>query len=325
MNLDKIWLIKFKLAKKYYEYHGNLRIPQNFKTNNGYLYKDNENSVDLGYWLRYQRYLFKQGKLSEDKVLKLESIGIKWVTFLEWNDYFKLAKNYYEKHHNLDIPERFRTINGYEEDKSDESIKLGNWIQNTRQSYKKGLLDDDKIQKLESIGMNWYCRNNYSWDEMYFLADCYYNYHHHLNVPVKYVTINGYLYEDNPDSIKLGVWIHEQRRLYKMGLLDEDRIKKLESIKMIWSVRRPNNEKEKIDLCREYGLDITKYPFLLQMPYKVLYAKILFINENNLSIKTKKKLNPIFFMSDINMQVTYGISLKDLINKYFSNENRRKK
>jgi len=37
---------------------------------------------------------------------------------------------------------------------------------------------------------------------------------------------------------RLGKWIHHQRGYYKSQQLSEDRIKKLESIGMVWRVRK---------------------------------------------------------------------------------------
>ena len=66
-----------------------------------------------------------------------------------------------------------------------------------------------------------------------------------------------------------------------------------------------------------------KYLDLERIPYKVLLAKINYLVSNNIPlINTNNELNPIFFMSDINMQVVYGISLEDLVKQY-SNSNKK--
>lgn len=71
-------------------------------------------------------------------------------------------------------------------------------------------------------------------------------------------------------------------------------------------------------LCKEYGLDFEKYPDLLKIPYEVLSAKINYLNSNNIPLISNDEINSIFFMSDINMQVVYGIGLEDLVNEYSS-------
>ena len=91
---------------------------------------------------------------------------------------------------------------------------------------------------------------------------------------------------------------------------------------MIWQIRKRKPKEDNKSLCEEYGLDYEKYPDLLMIPYEVLSAKINYLNSNNVSLMNNNVLNPIFFMSDVNMQVMYGISLKDLVKQY-SNSNKK--
>ncbi len=57
------WLSIYSLAKNYYEHHGNLLVPQNFKTKNGYNY--DESGYNLGTWIIHQRVNYKNFSLSE--------------------------------------------------------------------------------------------------------------------------------------------------------------------------------------------------------------------------------------------------------------------
>ena len=52
-------------------------------------------------------------------------------------------------------------------------------------------------------------------------------------------------------------------------------------------------------------------------PFLYILFKLIFIPLIN-----GNELNTIFFMSDINMQVVYGISLEDLVKQY-SNSNKK--
>lgn len=47
-----------------------------------------------------------------------------------WEVNYNLAKKYYEHYHNLEVPQTFKTINGY--DKDDDGYNLGVWIANQR-------------------------------------------------------------------------------------------------------------------------------------------------------------------------------------------------
>ena len=71
------WEENYEYAKKYYEYHGNLKVPQRFKTNDGFTYDEN-GKVNLGLWIGTQRQAEKKGKLPQDKKNLLSKIGMVW-------------------------------------------------------------------------------------------------------------------------------------------------------------------------------------------------------------------------------------------------------
>ncbi len=137
---EEEWNKKYELAKTYFEHHGNLEIPIDYKTLNGYEYT--EEGIALGTWITTQRQAYKgQGKkITEDQIKLLEEIGMRFETRdnnEEWNKKYKLAKAYFEHHGNLEIPIDYKTLNGYE---YTEGIALGRWITNQRQTYKGQIL-----------------------------------------------------------------------------------------------------------------------------------------------------------------------------------------
>ena len=68
-----------------------------------------------------------------------------------WEDYYELAKTYYEHHENLLIPTRFKTNDGYTYDENG-TVNLGIWISTQRGVVSK---ESEKGQLLLSIGMIW--------------------------------------------------------------------------------------------------------------------------------------------------------------------------
>ena len=209
MNLkqktEMTWDDWYKLAEEYYKEHGNLKVPREFKTSNG---------EKLGKWVHTQRETYKNraiskeerkklAPLTDEQVLKLESIGMIWDVFdLQWNEMYKLAEEYYKEHGNLEVPNRYIAPSGE---------GLGQWIQQQRLKYnytnesnKKrnySLLTDIQIKKLESIGMIWN-KYDYNWNKMYEKAKEYYMEHGNLEVPEKFKTNDG---------LFLGRWIAKQR------------------------------------------------------------------------------------------------------------------
>ena len=240
-KLEEEWNKNYELSKKYYEHHGNLEVPRNFKTTNGYEY--DENGIKLGFWICTQRSAYNgQGthRITEDQINLLEKIGMRFETRNneeEWNKKYELAKKYYEHHGDLEIPQRFKTTNGYEYDEN--GIKLGGWICTQRSAYNgqgKYKITEDQIKLLSQIGMRFDITNNEEeWNKKYELAKKYYEHHGNLEVPSNFKTTNGYEYDEN--GIKLGSWIRTQRSAYNgqgKRKITGDQINLLEKIGMTW-------------------------------------------------------------------------------------------
>ena len=140
-----------------------------------------------------------------------------------WDSMYKLAKAYYEKHRNLDIERRYVTSEGY---------ALGSWL-NTQKLVRSGkihgVLTEERIKKLDAIGIDWQSKYDRAW-EKYYNALCKYKYDNgNIDIKANYVT---------PDGIELGAWIsnlrtakNSRRRGY---YLTDERIAMLNKLGMIW-------------------------------------------------------------------------------------------
>ena len=308
---DNTWNMMYKLAKKYYEHYGDLKISRSFKTINGY--EIDKNGYNLGFWISNQRVKYKNDTLSEDRIKQLEKIDMIFGIGKQdaWNIMYDLAKKYYEHYGNLKIPRSFKTVNGYETD--EKGYKLGVWITTQKTNYNKSILSEDRIKKLEKIGMMFENVNDDTWNKMYELAKKYYEHYDNLKIPKMFKTINGY--EIDVEGYNLGAWINTQRFSYKKGTLFEDRIEKLEEIGMMWNIRKDTDTKKV--LCDKHGIDSS---LVENISYMELFAKINYLLDNNMDIIIDGKLNPIFFMSNENMMMNYGVSLKDMVNIYTKNK-----
>ena len=149
------WNLGFEAAKQYFATYGNLQVPADYVTENG-LY--------LGRWISNQIKAHNGSKskaaaLSHEQERKLESIGIVWKNKYEdgWDTRYALARDYYEKNGDLEMPLNY-TVDG---------INLDKWIRNIR--LKKNnptsshlILSEERIQQMDAIGMRWGGkRNNY--------------------------------------------------------------------------------------------------------------------------------------------------------------------
>lgn len=122
-------------------------------------------------------------------------------------------------------------------------------------------------------------------------------------------------YEIDEEGSYQEQWINTQRFSYKKGTLFEDRIEKLEEIGMMWNIRKDTDTKKV--LCDKHGIDSS---LVENISYMELFAKINYLLDNNMDIIIDGKLNPIFFMSNENMMMNYGVSLKDMVNIYTKNK-----
>ena len=204
----------YKIAKDYYNEHGNLLVPHDYKDKDG---------KQLGKWLSSIRikYHSKTLRISRQKVDKLNQIGMIWhVLDYKWTAKYEEVKKFYAEYHDLNLLPLY---------KGEEGQKLLSWIKSQRSIYysnKEGLKYTEKITKLEQVGI--VCKHNDElWNDMYTLAVNYHDKYHHLLIPVYYET------EDNK---KLGIWIRNQRKSYVNGDLSLERINALEAIGMTWKV-----------------------------------------------------------------------------------------
>ncbi len=305
---DYQWNKYYELAKKYYEHYGDLLIPSNFKTVNGY--EKNTSGVDLGSWLSQQNVRYD--KLTDDRKQKLKEIG--YVTSRldsKWEKMYNLAKVYYEYFGNSEIDFRFKTVNGYDEDKN--GVCLGQWLRLQKINFDR--LGEEKKQKLLDIKIKLGSKEAFistSWIKMFEIAKRFYIEHNHLLVPRKYITIDG---------VKLGNWIVNQRNLTSP---DSEKGHLLSSIGMIW--RKKQNKENLTYMCTVYNIDQVKNKLILNhISMQEFQSKIEFLKANNMPITDENGLlNDIFSISSPDMKEKYGISLDEIINEYY-NKNQIKK
>ena len=262
------WDKMYKLAEKYYKHYGNLKIPKDFKTKDGYTY--DENGEKLGIWISNQRYRRninenKQSrtnrKLTNRQIFLLDQIDMIWDGSLEhekyWDKMYKLASKYYSFHRNLVVPIDFKTKNGHEYD--EKGVNLGRWIRTQRMAYRRRTSKDKyngvkeiseaEIKKLNNIGMVWNI-NEARWMEKYLLVKIYYKYYGNLKIPYNFKTKNGFKYDKN--GINIYNWLARQRKNYKDKKIEEKHIELLNEINMEWEINPLTKWYEMYNLAKVY-------------------------------------------------------------------------
>lgn len=89
MDKEQQWMLKYNLAKQYYEQNNNLLIPRRFVIN----------GVNLGDWIQKQRKQYKEETLSQSRINLLNEINMQWKANptpeeqdREWNKMYSIAQ-----------------------------------------------------------------------------------------------------------------------------------------------------------------------------------------------------------------------------------------
>lgn len=230
---DESWEKYFAAAERFYEDKGHLRIKAQYQTEDG---------IKLGAWISYLRNLNNKGHearaktLSPERRARLNSIGMIWdVHDTQWEMYFSAAEKYFKKHKNLMVPDSFVTKDG---------IRLGAWVYRMRSLYEKKDrtgLNEERIQRLEAIGMVWQNRKDNLWFSVYEEAKKYFEEHGNIDVPTGYKTEEG---------LRLGSWVMRQREYRQENKLASEKIELLNAIGMMWE--KPRSWERRLDAVRHY-------------------------------------------------------------------------
>ena len=210
-SLSSSWDHYFSEASIYYAEHGDLNIPKRYTIPAG---------LSLGEWLTTQRRVHEgqiQGNLTEQQIVRLDSIGMVWGNRKEiaWQHGFEVAKKYHDTYGNRMVPGKYTDPDGY---------PLGQWIAKTRQQKLNGRLKEERIVQLDEIGMVWNIFDA-KWEKAFALAAAYYEENGNLNIPRSYETATG----ERP-----GLWLASQQWAYPKGKLTDEQVERLNRIGMYW-------------------------------------------------------------------------------------------
>lgn len=196
-NWEKMFEDLLDFKKQYGHCNIPSRWPENFK---------------LSRWVFTQRVFWKNGKLSKDRIKRLEEAGFEWnILETNWNEMFSVLINFREKYGHSNVPRSWH-----------KDPELSHWVGKQRENYRKGLLSPDRIKRLEQIGFIWDTIDN-SWEENYLAL-----------IEYKFATGNCEVPDKWPINLKLSHWVSKQRSDWKKNRLSANRIEKLNAIGFTW-------------------------------------------------------------------------------------------
>lgn len=129
-TLEHAWDAKFNELLAYKAEHQDTNVPYNYPG-------------DLGRWIGGQRDANNKGRLSPERKIRLDEIGIEWDPLEKaWKTNFIELLAYKAAHGDTNVPQKHE--NG-----------IGGWVSSLRVLEKKGLLSLEKKSLLEEIGFVW--------------------------------------------------------------------------------------------------------------------------------------------------------------------------
>lgn len=217
---DAKWEIGYRRLCDYVAEHGHARVERPYVAD-GY---------PLGSWAMTQRQEHKSGKLTEERIKRLEALpGWDWTRRVSrWEEGFSHLVDYLQR--NRAFPPRDHV--------EDDGYRLGAWVGQQRQLSRSGRLSHDRWDKLDRLkSWEWTPRDE-QWQNGFRRLTAYLKRNEYRIPYTKYV---------EPDGFRLGAWVAQQRQLSRSGKLSLDRWEKLDRLKgWEWSPGRGAAAREPI-------------------------------------------------------------------------------
>jgi hypothetical protein len=196
------WERAFTLLREYTAEHGTSRVPQ------GYTVDD----VRLGFWIATQKGNYAKGRLDPARQRRLEELpGWTWTLSHDvWEERFAVLETFAAREGHTRVPQRH----------VEQGVRLGLWVSVQRRDALANVIAPERRKRLEALpGWTWDSKAAV-WDGNCALFVNYVKQHKTSQIP-RVEIVNG---------VKLGQWVHTQRRTYAEGKLSRDRQKRSEAI-----------------------------------------------------------------------------------------------
>ena len=142
------WDVSYQRLVAYKAEHGHVKVPFRYKAPCGF---------GLGRWVCIQRAAKARGMLDSRQIELLDGLNFVWRIRevrkggkrWPWDSVILKLKEYKAEHGHLAVPQKFRTP---------DDFALGYWVENRRRQRRRGRLDKERIEELDSLGFPWEAR-----------------------------------------------------------------------------------------------------------------------------------------------------------------------
>lgn len=205
---DDQWEEGFDHLRAYVAKHGSARVPQSHRT---------VDEFRLGGWVATQRIQFEEGSFNPDRQRQLEELpGWAWkARDALWEEGFSHLQRYGAR-----PLKSYVTADGY---------PLGKWAARQRQWRAEGTLDSDRAYRLQGLpGWTWDAIHDSRWEA---------GYSHLLDHVTEHGDAHVSLSYEAADHYRLGAWVSQQRLRYGKGILEANRVQRLEEVQgWAWTI-----------------------------------------------------------------------------------------
>jgi superfamily II DNA or RNA helicase len=212
---EERWEQMYIELEKYHRTHGNVNVPIS--------------NDELARWIWKQRERRTTGRLSQERIRRLDGLGFLWERLERrtWEERPAEVAEFRAKHGHCDIPVHYR-----------ENRRLGIFVNTTRSQRKRGLLSAERIAKLDELGFMWSGAKktrmvdgiSEPWRTRFADLLRYKEVHGNCDVPMKW-----------KEDKKLANWVSQQRQHYKRGSLHATRVKLLKEAGFSWDKQQTWN------------------------------------------------------------------------------------
>jgi hypothetical protein len=204
----------------FHSQHGHCNVPETHQTLGA-----------VGQWLTAQRMARRRGRLSQERIAKLDALGISWDPHADaWNERYEALRQFHATKGHCEAPRTYRP-----------DLGLSGWKAKQRSDRKSGALSNERKARLDALGFVWDRSNRSapskhrqqdgtqspSWDEHYQQLKAFTREVGHCNVPARYLP-----------NLQLGRWLARQRDKWRRNDLGPVEVSLLGEIGVVWDPGR---------------------------------------------------------------------------------------
>lgn len=233
-TLGFAWLAKHNRSERCWDQR--LAELRAFKLKHGHMRGEKAMGRQLFSWRNTQRGLRREGKLSADRIARLDAIGFEWSDprlqglphkigwERRWEFFFSQLKAFKKLRGNTLVPADWR-----------DNKQLATWVAEQRKARRRGSLSARRQKRLDQINFEWHPpgrkrvgprpepRYTTLWNQMFAAMQDYQRKHGHTNIS-----------RGDADHKRLCAWRYTQQEKHRLGRLSADRVERLNSIGFEW-------------------------------------------------------------------------------------------